>query len=88
MIKKFSNNVKNFFLKFKEINNISKKKPRFIFYSENKSYLKYAYSIIEYLSKKFPGEIYYISSDVNDKVLDLNVNNIYIGQGFLLQYFF
>jgi hypothetical protein len=88
MIKKFSNNVKNFFLKFKEINNISKKKPRFIFYSENKSYLKYGYSIIEYLSKKFPGEVYYISSDVNDKVLDLNINNIYVGQGFLLQYFF
>ena len=88
MLKKFSNNLKSFFLKFKEINNISRRQPRFIFYSENKSYLKYGYSIIEYLSKKFPGEVYYISSDVNDKVSDLNVINAYIGQGFLLQYFF
>jgi hypothetical protein len=88
MLKKFSNNLKSFFLKLKEINNITKRKPRFIFYSENKSYLKYGYSIIEYLSKKFPGEVYYISSDVNDKVSDLNVINVYIGQGFLLQYFF
>ena len=88
MLKKFSNNLKSFFLKLKEINKIAKRKPRFIFYSENKSYLKYGYSIIEYLSKKFPGEVYYISSDINDKVSDLNVINVYIGQGFLLQYFF
>ena len=88
MFKKLSNSLKSFFLKFKEINNINKKKPRFIFYSENKSYLKYGYPIIEYLSKKFPGEVYYISSDDNDKVTDLNVINVYIGQGFLLQYFF
>ena len=88
MLKKLSNNLKSFFLKFKEINNINKKKPRFIFYSENKAYLKYGYPILEYLSKKYPGEVYYVSSDINDKVSDLNVTNIHIGYGFLLQYFF
>ena len=88
MLKKLSNNLKNFFLKFKEINNINRNKPRFIFYSENKAYLKYGYPILEYLSKKYPGEVYYVSSDINDKVSDLNVVNIYIGHGFLLQYFF
>ena len=88
MLKKFSDNLKNFFVKFKEINKISNKKPRFIFYSENVAYLKYGYSLIEHLSKKYPGEVYYVSSDVNDKLLNLNVINIYIGQGFLLHYFF
>ena len=88
MLKKLSNNLKSFFLKFKEINNINKKKPRFIFYSENKAYLKYGYPILEYLSKKYPGEVYYVSSDINDKVSDLNLVNVYIGYGFLLQYFF
>ena len=88
MLKKLSNNLKSFFLKFKEINNINKKKPRFIFYSENKAYLKYGYPILEYLSKKYPGEVYYVSSDINDKVSDLNLVNVYIGHGFLLQYFF
>ena len=88
MLKNFSNKIKNFFHIFNEINNIRKKKPKFIFYSENKSYLKYGYLIIEFLSKKYPGEVYYISSDNDDKVEDLNVVNIYIGQGFLLQYFF
>ena len=88
MLKKFSDNLKNFFVKFKEINKISNKKPRFIFYSENLAYLKYGYSLIEHLSKKYPGEVYYVSSDVNDKLLNLNVINIYIGQGFLLHYFF
>ena len=88
MLKKLSNNLKSFFLKFKEINSISKKKPRFIFYSENKAYLKYGYPILEYLSKKYPGEVYYVSSDINDKVSDLNLVNVYIGHSFLLQYFF
>ena len=38
--------------------------------------------------KKYPGDVYYVSSDINDKVSDLNVVNVYIGNGFLLQYFF
>ena len=87
MFKKLSNNLKNFFVKFKEINNINKKKPRFIFYSENKAYLKYGYPILEYLSKKYPGEVYYVSSDINDKVSDLNLVNVYIGHGFFFTLF-
>ena len=71
-----------------QILNINEIKPRFIFYSENKTYLKYGYLIIEYLSKKYPGEVYYISSDINDSVSDLNVVNINIGKGLLLRYFF
>ena len=88
MLKKLLNNLKNFFLKLKEINNINKNKPRFIFYSENKAYLKYGYPILEYLSKKYPGDVYYVSSDINDIVSDLNVVNVHIGHGFWLQYFF
>ena len=88
MLKRLFNNFKTFIYIFKKINEISEKKPRFVFYSESKSYLKYAYSIIEFLSKKFPGEVYYISSDFDDKVLHLNVKNFFIGQGILLQYFF
>ena len=87
MFKNLSDKIKNFFHIFNEINNIRKKKPKFIFYSENKSYLKYGYLIIEFLSKKYPGEVYYISSDINDKVNDLNVVNIYIGQGFYYNIF-
>jgi len=88
MLKELFKKIKNFLLVFNEINNINKKKPKFIFYSENKSYLKYGYLIIEYLSKKYPGEVYYVSSDINDKILNLNVVNVYIGQSFLLLYFF
>ena len=88
MFKKLIFNFKNFFKIFREINKLSEMKPRFIFYSENKSYLKYSYLIIEYLSKKYPGEIYYVSSDISDKILKLDVKNLYIGHGFLFQYFF
>lgn len=88
MLKNLFYKFKNFIHILKQINKIHEKKPKFIFYSENKNYLKYGYLIIEYLSKKYPGEVYYISSDINDSVSDLNVINIFIGKGFLLQYFF
>ena len=80
--------IKDFFFIFKNINKINKKKPKFLFYSENKSYLKFGYLIIEYLAKKFPGEVYYVSSDADDKINNLDVINIHISSGFLLQYFF
>lgn len=88
MLKNLSNKIHEFFSILKIINKINNAKPKFIFYSEGKSYLKYAYILIKHLSEKFPEEVYYVSSEVNDKVLDLNVKNIYIGKGFLLQYFF
>ena len=88
MLKEFFYKNKNFFKKLKKINDLSEKKPRFVFYSENKSYQKFSYPIIECLSKRFPGEVYYVSSDINDKISDLDVRNIFIRQGFLIQYFF
>ena len=88
MVKKIFSNIKNFFLIIKNINEINKVKPKFIFYSENKSYLKYAYLLIESISKKYPGEIYYVSSDIEDKITNIDVKNMFIGKGILMQYFF
>ena len=88
MLKIFFYTFKNFFQTLKKINDINEKKPKFVFYSENKSYLKFSYPVIECISKRYPGEVYYFSSDINDKILDLDVKNIFIGQGFLFQYFF
>ena len=88
MLLKLISYFKTSFIMFNNINSISEKKPKFIFYSENKVYLKYAYLLIEYLSKKFPGEVYYVSSDINDIIINLDVKNLYIGDGFLFQYFF
>jgi len=72
----------------KNINLINKKKPKIIFYSENESYQKYAYLLIKTLSREYPNQVYYVSSDKNDKIRNLNVNNLYIGKSILLQYFF
>ena len=88
MIKKLITNIKDFFLIIKNIKQINKDKPKIIFFSENKAYLKFAYVLIEVLDKKYPNQIYYVSSDVNDRVDNINVKNIYIGKGALMQYFF
>ena len=72
----------------KNINLINKKKPKIIFYSESESYQKYAYLLIKTLSREYPNQVYYVSSDKNDKIRNLNVNNLYIGKSILLQYFF
>ena len=88
MLKKLISNVKEFFLIIKNIKQINKDKPKIIFFSENKAYLKYAYVLIDVINKKYPNQIYYVSSDIDDRVNDFNIKNIYIGKGVLMQYFF
>ena len=80
--------IKNNFLILKNIFYLNDKNPKFVFFSENKNYLKYSFLLIEILSKKFPGDVYYISSDINDRIEELNVKNLFVGDGFFLQYFF
>ena len=87
-LSKIFEKIKNNYKIFNNINSINKKKPKFIFYSENKAYQKYAYLLIKLISKNYPGEVYYISSDIDDKILDKNVINIFIGNNFLTVYFF
>jgi len=88
MLKKLISNIKEFFLIIKNIKQINKDKPKIIFFSENKAYLKYAYVLIDVINKKYPNQIYYVSSDIDDRVNDFNIKNIYIGKGALMQYFF
>ena len=88
MLKKLINNIKEFFLIIKNIKQINNDKPKIIFFSENKTYLKYAYVLIDVINKKYPNQIYYVSSDIDDRVNDINIKNIYIGKGVLMQYFF
>ena len=88
MLKNFSKKIVTPFKIFNRINKINLIKPKFVFFSENKFYQKYAYPLIESLSKKYPMKVYYISSDKNDFIENLEIKNIYVGKNFLLQYFF
>tara|TARA_B110000483_G_scaffold233927_1_gene303294 strand:- start:294 stop:1424 length:1131 start_codon:yes stop_codon:yes gene_type:complete len=85
---KFLRTIKQKYYIFKNIKFVIKKKPKIIFYSEGLSYQKYAYILIKVLSKKYPGQVYYVSADINDKINYLDVKNLFIGSGFLMQYFF
>jgi hypothetical protein len=80
--------IKEIFDIFTNINLLKKEKIKFIFYSENASYKKYAYLLVKMLSEKYQNQVYYVSSDKDDKILNLNVKNIFIGKGFLMSYFF
>ncbi len=80
--------IKNFFLTLVKINEINLSKSKIIFYSEDKNYQKFSYPLIEYFSQKFPNEIYYVSSDLNDFINNLKVKNVYLESNFLLRYFF
>ena len=73
---------------FQKIIYLRKIKPKYLFYSEDKQYQKYAYLLIETLAKKYPQEIYYISSEIDDKIENLDVENIFIGKGLMLVIFF
>ena len=80
--------IKKDYIIFKNIIRIRKLKPKFLFFSENKNYQKYSYLLIETLIKKYPNEIYYVSSDIDDKIKNPDVNNIFIGKGLLRNIFF
>ena len=88
LIVSFYNKVRNIILIIKNINTINSAKPKYIFYSENKSYQKYSYLLIQLLAKKNPDGIFYVSSDIDDKIENLNIKNMFIGKGFFMQYFF
>ena len=67
---------------------LRKIKPKYLFYSEDRKYQKYAYLLIETLVKKYPQEIYYVSSEIDDQIKNLAVNNIFISKGLMLNIFF
>jgi YidC/Oxa1 family membrane protein insertase len=87
-MKPFINCLKRKFLIFRNIFQHSNSKIKFLFYSENKNYQKYSYNIIDVLAKKFPHQVLYVSSDIEDKIDKLKVKNLYIGNGLLMRFFF
>lgn len=88
MLAKLILKIKEFFLIIKNIKQINNDKPKVIFFSENKTYLKYAHILIEVLIKKFPNQIYYVSCDAEDRVDSENIKNIFVGKGLMMQIFF
>ena len=73
---------------FKNILSLSDKKIKVVFYSENNSYQMCNNSLVKFFANKYPNQVYYVSSDINDIYEDLNVKNLYIGKGFLMNFFF
>ena len=80
--------IKNNYYIFQKIIYLRKIKPRYLFFSEDRKYQKYAYLLIETLVKKYPQEVYYVSIDVEDKIKNPHVKNIFIGKGLIMNIFF
>ena len=82
------NKIRNIYKIFQKIIHLRKIKPKYLFFSENKNYQKFSYLLIEALAKHNPKEVYYVSSEIDDKIKILNVKNIFIGNGLLMNVFF
>jgi YidC/Oxa1 family membrane protein insertase len=78
---------KSFFTSLNIITELKNIKPKFIFFSENKSYQKYSKPIIDVLCKEYPNQIYYFSIDEEDKIDDIRVKNYFISY-LLIKFFF
>lgn len=70
---------------FKILNN---DKIDYLFYSEGKVYQNNFYNFIVKLNEKFKNKIFYVSSEINDKINLEGVKNIYIGRGLARLFFF
>jgi hypothetical protein len=84
----FIKKIKSDYSIFRNILKLTDKKIPVIFYSEGRFYQKFSYSLVDLLAKKYPNQVYYVSSDVNDRLEDLKVNNLFIGKGILMNIFF
>ena len=78
----------NFFSSFREILKLKKLKPKFIFFSEGKSYQKYSLILVETITEIYKDTVYYVSIDQKDKLNLTNVKNIYLSNKHLIQFFF
>ena len=85
--KKLYYEFKYFFLSLNTLIELKNIKLKFIFFSENKSYQKYAKPIIDVICDEYPNQVYYFSIDKNDKIDDKRVKNYFISY-FLLKFFF
>ncbi len=85
---KKSNNFLKFLTSIKNLFLISTLNIDNAFYSENKSYQKFSISIINLVLKITNKDIYYISSDIDDKIHNKKIKNIYIGDGIVRNIFF
>jgi len=88
MLLKFVSKIKNSILIIKNIKQINKDKPKVIFFSEGESYFKYSYLLLNTVAKNYPNQVYYVSTEINDKIDNKNIKNIFIGNGLLMQFFF
>ena len=43
--------------------------------------------MIDLIAKKYSEQIYYVSSDIYDKIDNQNVKNLFIGSGFFMKIF-
>ena len=89
-----NNKLKIFFQKilflissFNFLNEIKNINPKFIFFSENKSYQKYSKPIIDIICSNYSDQIYYFSIHKDDIIQNKRIKNIYINP-FLLKFFF
>ena len=87
MLRNFINKFKSFFFSLNSIINLRNIKPKFIFFSENKSYQKYSKPIIDVLCEEYPNEVYYFSIDEEDKINDKRVKSYFINY-LLIKFFF
>lgn len=87
MLRNFINKSKSFFFSLNSIIKLKNIRPKFVFFSENKSYQKYSKLIIDVLCENYPGEVYYFSIDKEDTINDKRVKNIFI-DNFLIKFFF
>ena len=79
--------IKSYFNSLNTLTKLKNIKPKFVFFSENKSYQKYSRPIINVLCSKYPDNVYYFSIDKEDKIEDKRVKNFFINH-FLIKYFF
>lgn len=77
-LKSFLKEIRYFFSSLNILIDLKNKKPKIIFFSENKSYQKYSKYIMDSIYSICSDQIYYFSLDKEDKIENKRVKNYFV----------
>lgn len=78
LIKNFFSKIKFFVSSLDILQDLKNHKPKIVFFSEHKSYQKYSKILIDFISSNNSEQIYYLSLDKDDKIINKKVKNYFI----------
>lgn len=83
LVKIFLYKIKLFIYSLNILQDLKNHKPKYVFFSEHKSYQKYSKILIDFISSNNYEKVYYLSLDKKDRIINKQVKNYFIDKNLI-----